>query len=212
MKGPTRDLELSIGGIIAGVDEVGTGPLCGPVCAVAVIIPAEGDFSGWIDQVNDSKQLSHQVRERLAAEIRKTCFVGVGLASVEEISRFNVLASSHMAMCRAIESLPFAPTHVLVDGSRVPRGIKAPVTTVIKGDTKCVSIAAASVVAKVHRDALMAKIHEEFPMYGFDRNAGYGTPVHLEALKKHGPCPHHRLNFRGVRQEPAPPAIADLFS
>lgn len=182
-------------GLIAGVDEVGRGPLAGPVVAAAVILDDLHPVRG----LRDSKKLGEATRERLDAEIRaKALCVSVAEATVEEIDRLNILQATMLAMQRAVEGLRLPPTLVLVDGNRLPR-LRAPAEAVVRGDDRVPVIAAASIVAKVHRDALLAALHEDHPAYGFAAHKGYPTPAHLAALRTHGACPAHRRSFAPVR-------------
>jgi ribonuclease HII len=193
---PTLDIEEMWWGQgidhIAGVDEAGRGPLAGPVVAGAVILP-KGLF---IDGVNDSKKLSAKQRERLFHEIyeRALC-VGVGIVSHEVIDRINIYQASILAMRKAIEKLNIPPAVVLADGNSF-RHESLRYQNVIAGDAKSLTIAAASIIAKVTRDSLMREYHQQFPAYGFDRHKGYGTKVHLDALRHYGACPIHRRSFR----------------
>jgi ribonuclease HII len=188
-------VESAAGGLVAGCDEVGRGPLAGPVVAAAVILDERHRIRG----LNDSKQLTALQRERLDAEIRdKALCVSIGMASVEEIDAINILQASLLAMRRAVEGLRLAPQLVLVDGNQRPR-IAVPCKAVVGGDAKVRSISAASIVAKVFRDALCDDLHAAHPGYGFDGHKGYSTPEHLEALQRLGPCPHHRRSFARVR-------------
>jgi ribonuclease HII len=184
----------------AGVDEAGRGALAGPVVAAAVIL---GTDPALFAEVNDSKTLTRVKRERLYEHI--VCHalaVGVGMASVEEIDRYNILHASRMAMARALSALDTNVSLALVDGTYSPlyEGPVIPSIPVVDGDAKCLSIAAASIVAKVHRDRLMAELGDTYPQYGFAQNAGYGTPVHLKALDKHGPTEYHRRSFAPVQR------------
>lgn len=182
---------------IAGIDEAGRGPLAGPVVAAAVILPRKFSLPG----LNDSKQLSPQIREEFYLHLTTSAKIefGVGIASVEEIDRLNILRASYLAMERAISSLKLAPGHLLIDGLRVPV-FSLPQTAIVGGDMRSLSIAAASVIAKVTRDRMMKTWHEEFPVYQFCDNKGYGTPEHLASLRTHGPCPLHRRSFEPVAQ------------
>jgi ribonuclease HII len=183
---------------VCGVDEAGRGPLAGPVTAAAVILPprlARG-LSGAID---DSKKLTRERRTALFDLIRTSCAVGVGQASVAEIDRLNIFHAAMLAMQRAVAALPEPPDHAIVDGNHCPRFACA-ATAVVEGDARCLSVAAASIIAKVTRDRYMTALGEEFPGYGWERNAGYGTPEHLEALKRLGRTPHHRTYFAPVAQ------------
>lgn len=179
---------------IAGVDEVGRGALAGPVVAAAVMLDGKGDYA----EIRDSKVLSAKVRERLSARLRQEA-VGFGLASVSEtiVDNINILQATHQAMRNALRNLPVQPDVVLVDGFWLP-GLDIDCIGIIGGDARSYSIAAASIVAKVHRDGYMSSIAGDYPQYGFDRNKGYGTQVHLEAIRRYGPCPCHRLTFGGV--------------
>ncbi len=194
MTGPTLQFETACGvPVVAGVDEVGRGPWAGPVVAAAVIL----DTARLPDGLNDSKKLSRQKREQLDAAIRETSAVGLGVVEVADIDRLNILAAAMEAMRRAVADLPVAPGHALVDGNRLP-DLAMPATAVIKGDGLSASIAAASIVAKVHRDRLMATLAETFPAYGWERNAGYGTAEHQAALRDHGVTCHHRRSFAPI--------------
>lgn len=179
---------------IAGVDEAGRGPLAGPVVAAAVCLRGGIVSEG----LNDSKQLSAARRRELSAELRASADIGVGLATVEEIDRLNILQATHLAMCRAVDALDPAPDLVLIDGNRLPEGLPCPARAVVGGDRLSLSIAAASIIAKVERDRLMQALAEAHPGYGWERNAGYPTPEHLAALKRLGASPHHRRSFRPV--------------
>ena len=181
--------------LIAGVDEVGRGPWAGPVVAAAVIL-ARGAVPDGLD---DSKALSKARREALFDEITGAATIGCGMASVAEIDTLNILQASLLAMTRAVEALGSAPHMALVDGNRAPR-LACPVKTVVKGDAKSLSIAAASIIAKVTRDRLMAELAIEHPAYGWERNAGYGTAEHREGLQLVGICRHHRKSFAPIRQ------------
>ena len=180
--------------VIAGVDEVGRGPLCGPVTAAAVVLDPARIPAG----LADSKALSHARRVALAAELAQVAQVSVAHASVEEIDRLNILHAAMLAMRRAVEGLTAAPDLVLVDGNRIPPGLPCPAQAVVKGDAQVLSIAAASIVAKVARDAIMVDLAQQFPAYGWDRNAGYPTRDHLQALLDFGVTPWHRRSFRPV--------------
>ncbi|MFP4306396.1 MAG: ribonuclease HII [Desulfococcaceae bacterium] len=181
---------------VAGVDEAGRGPLAGPVVSAAVILPP--DFP--VDGVNDSKKLDEKRREKLFDEIRRHAFAAaVGRVDVDEIERINILQAALKSMALAVDRLARAADFLLVDGNRpVPHG--CPQETVVGGDGLSVSIAAASIVAKVTRDRMMAEYDARYPDYGFARHKGYGTAVHREAIRRFGPCPIHRRTFRGVRE------------
>ena len=177
--------------IICGVDEAGRGPLAGPVCAAAVILPRNIDIAG----LNDSKKLSEKSREKLYDEIReKAVSFGIAFASVEEIELLNILNAAMLAMNRAIAQLEPQPELALIDGNR-NRAIEVASRCVIKGDAKCADIAAASILAKVTRDRYMLDMAEKYPEYHFERHKGYGTKLHYEALREYGPCEIHRPSF-----------------
>ncbi|MEX1661379.1 ribonuclease HII [Thioclava sp. 15-R06ZXC-3] len=180
--------------VIAGVDEVGRGPLCGPVTAAAVVLDPAHIPAG----LNDSKKLSAAKRAKLAAEIMETAQFCVAHASVEEIDAINILQASHLAMCRAVAGLSKRPDHVLVDGNRLPRDLTLSAEAVVKGDGRSVSIAAASILAKEARDLLMVDLAQQYPGYGWERNAGYPTKDHLQALLDLGVTPVHRRSFKPV--------------
>jgi ribonuclease HII len=190
--------------LVAGVDEAGRGPLAGPVIAAAVLMEraeAESAWNGSLRGIKDSKQLSASARGAFYEILRADPAVrlGVGLADVAEIERLNILHATHLAMVRAVLALPAPPECVLVDGLPVP-GFPCPSTSIVGGDARSLLVAAASVVAKVTRDRVMAALHTAYPQYGFDRHKGYGTPEHVQALLEHGPCPAHRAAFRPVRE------------
>ncbi len=180
---------------VAGVDEAGRGAWCGPVVAAAVIMPTGETIPG----LNDSKKLSPRRRTALAAQIQQLCRVGIGQASVEEIDRLNILQASLLAMRRAL--LAVAAEAALIDGNKIPdmRDVAMPCTPVIGGDAKVASIAAASIMAKQHRDQIMDGLSENFPDYDWQHNKGYGTASHQKALAACGPCAHHRLSFKPIR-------------
>lgn len=192
----SREPERGLGDLVAGVDEVGRGCLCGPVVAASVIIPFPIDepLPAFFAEVRDSKAISATKRDRLAASIRETCLVAIGEASPAEIDRINILRASLLAMSRAAGALPKVPDHLLVDGNRRP-SVQIPVTTIIKGDATCLAIAAASIVAKSHRDALMQELDAAHPGYGLARHAGYPTSEHCAAIRTLGPTIHHRRSF-----------------
>lgn len=180
--------------LIAGVDEVGRGPLAGPVTAAAVIL----DPARIPEGLRDSKMLGKGRRASLTELLREAATVSIAHASVAEIEELNILEASHLAMVRAVSGLSVRPDHVLIDGNRVPRGLNLPATAVVKGDTRSVSIAAASIVAKQARDAVMRDLAQHHPGYGWETNAGYPTPQHKAALQHLGLTPHHRRTFKPV--------------
>ena len=176
---------------VCGVDEAGRGPLAGPVCAAAVILP-EGVI---IDGVNDSKKLSEKKRESLFDVIREQALsYSIAYATVDEIEEINILNATMLAMRRAIDGLDIKADYAMIDGNKIPP-IDIDAECIVKGDAKSMSIACASILAKVSRDRLLYKYAEEYPMYGFDKHKGYVTKVHREAILKYGPCPYHRKSF-----------------
>ena len=179
---------------VAGVDEVGRGPLAGPVTAAAVIL----DPAAIPDGLNDSKQLSKKRRTALAEVLAECAEVSVAHASVEEIEQQNILQASHIAMRRAIAGLSVAPDLVLIDGSMVPNGLNVRARPVVKGDMRCLSISAASIVAKIARDRIMVDLAQQHPGYGWETNMGYGSKSHISALQNLGVTPHHRRTFKPV--------------
>lgn len=177
---------------ICGVDEAGRGPLAGPVCAAAVILPIDCEIEG----LNDSKKLSEKKRELLFDVItEKAVAYCVAYGTLEEIEKYNILEATYLAMNRAIEGLSQKPDFALIDGNRIPKEISVPCETVVKGDMKSCSIAAASILAKVTRDRLMIEYAQKYPQYNFQKHKGYGTKEHYEAIKQHGVCEIHRLSF-----------------
>lgn len=190
---PDFSREMALGGRVAGVDEVGRGPLAGPVMAAAVVLNPAHIPEG----LNDSKQLSAKRRGALVPLILAQAEVSVGVASVEEIDEINILQATFLAMRRAVAGLS-GLTHVLVDGRMIPPGLPCPATGVVKGDGKSLSIAAASIVAKIRRDALMVDLAQQHPGYGWETNMGYGSKSHIAALQELGPTPHHRRSFKPV--------------
>lgn len=182
------------GALVAGVDEVGRGPLAGPVVAAAVILDPALIPLG----LNDSKKLTLKRREALEPIIRAQAQVGLGVASVEEIDEINILQATYLAMRRAVAALPTAPAHLLIDGNRLPSDLPCPATAVVKGDGKSVSISAASIVAKIWRDDLMRDLAQQYPHYGWETNAGYGSKRHMDGLRDFGVTPHHRRSFAPI--------------
>ncbi len=195
---PSRRFEAEAAALgaerIAGIDEAGRGPLAGPVVAAAVILSHDDDIPG----LNDSKLLSETVRDKLFPAIQATSrAVAVGIVPPELIDKINILEATKVAMIRAINELHAPPDYLLIDGP-LSLDLDIPQIGIVKGDRKSVSIAAASIVAKVTRDRIMKELHRQYPMYGFDRHKGYGTEAHRRALVEYGPCPVHRLCFKGV--------------
>ena len=177
--------------LLCGVDEAGRGPLAGPVCAAAVMLPRGHVIEG----LNDSKKLTEKRREELYDVIRsESVSYGIAFASVEEIETLNILGATFLAMNRAIMQLSPAPELALIDGNRT-KGIEVPARCVVKGDSKCADIAAASVLAKVTRDRYMLEMAKLYPLYRFEQHKGYGTKLHYEALREYGPSPIHRMSF-----------------
>lgn len=182
---------------VCGVDEAGRGPLAGAVVAAAVILDPERPIVG----LADSKKLRPAVRERLAVEIREKAIAwSVAEASALEIDQINILQATFLAMRRAIEGLPVVPAHALIDGNRVPPGLRCTAEAIVKGDAKEAAISAASILAKTVRDAQLIEMDALYPEYGFAKHMGYPTPVHLAALKQYGPTPEHRRTFGPVAQ------------
>lgn len=194
---PTLAIEAAADGVVCGIDEVGVSPLAGPVVAAAVVLPKSSRRPRSLAGLTDSKQLSAGERERLATAVRKIAAVGIGAASAAEIDRLNIYHATMLAMRRAFARLPEQPDLALVDGTRAP-DFPCAVQKIVKGDTKSLSIAAASVVAKVTRDRLMHRLHSRYPRYGWQSNVGYGTDEHYLGLLRHGPTIHHRRSFSPV--------------
>ena len=192
---PTFDYELSSGhAIVCGIDEAGRGPWAGPVCAAAVVLDVHHIPAG----LNDSKKLTEAKRDLLFPEIMASADVGVGLVSAAEIDEINILQATYLAMGRAVAALKSKPTLALIDGNRAPKLFCA-TQTIIGGDGKSLSIAAASIIAKVTRDRLMVDMDQRYPVYVFARHKGYGTAIHAAALAQHGPCAEHRKSFAPIR-------------
>ena len=195
---PDWTRERQAGCLVAGVDEAGRGPLAGPVVAAAVILPDPKKFS-LPDGINDSKVLTPARRDEIFAGLRATAIIGVGMASVDEIDQINILQATMLAMTRAVKALDEFPGLALVDGNRLP-DLPCPGDAVIGGDGLCLSIAAASIVAKVIRDRFMERLAQANPSYGWERNRGYGTAEHLSAITSGGITCHHRRSFAPVRE------------
>ena len=179
---------------VAGVDEVGRGPLCGPVTAAAVVLNSDDIPNG----LNDSKKMTAKKRDALFDEILAKADCCIAHASVQEIDEINILRAAHLAMERAVVGLSTPPDYVLIDGNMIPKGLTISSEAVVKGDGRSLSIAAASIIAKVERDRIMADLAAEFPGYGWEKNAGYGTKQHLDALNRLGVTPHHRRSFKPI--------------
>ena len=196
---PDLALERGLPGPVAGIDEAGRGPLAGPVVAAAVILPDRGLPDSLMNRLDDSKKLAPALREELFAELTGRVEIGLGAASVAEIDRLNILQATMLAMARALAHLPRRPTTALVDGNRAPV-LPCRVQTVVGGDGLSLSIAAASIAAKVTRDRLMRRLARRHPGFGWERNAGYGTTEHRAALVRAGPTKHHRRSFAPISQ------------
>lgn len=192
---PDFSFEQEVPTPVAGIDEAGRGPWAGPVVAAAVILDPHNFPAG----LNDSKKLSARKRESLFDELQNCAQIGVGLASVEEIDNINILQATFLAMQRAVDNLPAKPAFLLVDGNQKPP-IDLPLKTITKGDSRSFSIAAASIIAKNHRDSLMRELAKTYPDYGWEKNAGYGTAQHRDALNLVGITPHHRRSFAPIRK------------
>ncbi len=192
--GPDYHFESRYGGQVAGVDEAGRGPLAGPVVAAAVVL----DPKAIPDGLDDSKKLTEHRREQLFADIMARAIVGVASIGPEEIDRLNILQASLLAMERAVAALPSPPEHVLVDGNRTPKWMHS-CEAIVGGDAKCLSIAAASIIAKVTRDREMRVLDAAFPAYGWAKNKGYPTRLHVDAIARVGVSVHHRKSFGPVR-------------
>ena len=187
--------------VIAGLDEVGRGPLAGPLLTAAVILPLDRPLT-WLTNLRDSKQLTARQREALAPQIEADAVgIGYGWVPAAEIDQVGLSRALRLAACRALEQLPMKPDLVLADG-RDRLHLPVPTEMIIKGDAAVPSIAAAAVLAKIARDRWMLDLHQQYPAYGFDRHKGYASPQHLRALRQHGPCPEHRRSFAPLRQLP----------
>lgn len=186
--------------LVCGVDEAGRGPLAGPVIAAAVIL----DVTCIPEGLNDSKKLDAARREMLFAHLESCAEIGVGLASVEEIDQHNILQATFLAMERAVAALPRAPQLALIDGNRAPKALSCRALTIVRGDARSLSIAAASIAAKVTRDRMMINAAITHPGYGFERHMGYGTAAHLDAISRLGPCEIHRRSFSPIRNMLSP--------
>ena len=195
---PDFALERAAGGIVAGIDEAGRGPWAGPVVAAAVILDPATLPAALAGGIDDSKALSPARRRNLYRGLLDRAEIGVGAASVREIEADNILGATLTAMARALAALPRRPSAALVDGNRAP-DFPCRVETVVRGDSRSLSIAAASIVAKVTRDEIMARLSARYPQFAWERNAGYGTAEHRRALERHGPTPHHRRSFAPIR-------------
>jgi ribonuclease HII len=197
---PDFSFEDQYPGIVCGIDEVGRGPLAGPVVAAAVVIRRDVMPAAVLEQINDSKKLTAQKREYLFSKIHEYAHVSLAECSVSEIDEINILQASLRAMSKAYAGLSIKPAVALVDGNQIPK-LPCQVKTIIQGDSRSLSIAAASIVAKHYRDNLMIRIANDFPHYGWETNAGYGTLQHMKALEIHGVTIHHRRSFAPVSKQ-----------
>lgn len=206
---PTFTYERRLGGLVAGVDEAGRGPLAGPVVAAAVVFKGCSLPRALSGRIDDSKKLTCEDRENAFATLRRLArsgdiLIGVGAASVDEIDRLNILQATFAAMRRAVRRLGCPPDAALIDGNLAPRDLGCRVEVLVDGDARSLSIAAASIVAKVLRDRAMAKLALRYAGFGWETNVGYGTPEHIEGLGRLGPTRHHRLSFSPVAQTSLP--------
>lgn len=202
---PDFEEEAKFSGKIAGVDEAGRGPWAGPVVAGAVVIHDRQLDPVLLNGLNDSKKLTAKKREilyekLLEAEGAGKVSTGIGIASAQEIDEKNILQATFLAMQRAVSALNCQADLAILDGNQKPKQFGCPVVTLIKGDAKSYSVAAASIMAKVYRDRLMAQLAEQYPYYGFEKNAGYGTALHIAGLQKYGVCPQHRRSYRPIQE------------
>jgi len=185
--------------LIAALDEAGRGPLAGPVVAACVIFRVDQKIGDEFAQINDSKKLSFKKREALYLIIKNAFLnIGVGICDNQTIDRINILQATFLAMKKALGAIKQKPDFIILDGGFKIPNLSLPQEAIIKGDEKILTIAAASIIAKVERDRLMLEFHKQYPRYGFDQHKGYGTKLHIERLKQHGPCPIHRLSFARV--------------
>lgn len=204
-KMPDFEFEKEAGGVVAGVDEAGRGPWAGPVVAGAVVIADRNLPEELLTGLDDSKKLSAAKREKLysallAAEKAGKLSIGIGEATAREIDEMNILQATFLAMRRAVAKLKVCPEKALIDGNRAPKDFPCPCRTIVKGDARSMSIAAASIAAKVYRDRLMADLARKYPGYGFEKNAGYGTTLHQAGLAERGICPEHRCSYRPIQK------------
>ena len=198
-------IEDTFSGMVAGIDEAGRGPWAGPVVAGAVVVLDRNLDPVLLNGLDDSKKLSAKKREQLyerlfEAQEKGQVALGIGQASAQEIDELNILQATFVAMKRAFAALGVKPQIALIDGNQKPKDFPCPTQTVVKGDARSLSIAAASIVAKVYRDRLMVDLAQKYPYYGFEKNAGYGTKAHIEGLKLHGIIPEHRKSYRPIQE------------
>ncbi|MBU2250019.1 ribonuclease HII [Patescibacteria group bacterium] len=188
--------------IIAAIDEAGRGPLAGPVIAACVVFCVDQEISEGLKQINDSKKISSKKREMLYPLIKRSFLeVGVGICDNQTIDRINILQATFLAMKKALGAIKQKPDFIILDGGFKIPNLSLQQEAIVKGDEKILTIAAASIIAKVERDRLMMEFHNQYPQYGFDQHKGYGTKLHIEQLKQYGPCPIHRLSFAKVLQK-----------
>ncbi len=202
---PDFEIEDSLKCSVAGVDEAGRGPWAGPVVAGAVLIRDRNLCEELLKGLDDSKKISAKKREMLYEKLREEeqkgkLFIGIGKASAEEIDRCNILQATFAAMKRAVEALAVKPDFAIIDGNQTPKDFPCRTRTVVKGDARCMSIAAASIAAKVYRDRLMREMARKYPHYAFEKNAGYGTKAHIDGLKQYGVTPEHRKSYRPIQE------------
>lgn len=202
MNKPSFEIENISQGVVLGIDEAGCGPWAGPVVAAAVMIDQSLFPLSFYEKINDSKKISKKHRQDLYLELthHHCIYYSIGLSSVEEIDNLNIIQASHLAMKKALENYPQPFDSILIDGSRKPSWNYNNTQAIIKGDQKSFSIAAASIIAKVNRDNIMNELHQQYPYYFWDKNAGYGTPDHRKGIHTHGICPHHRKSFAPIRK------------
>ena len=203
---PDFAIEDEVGGLVVGVDEAGRGPWAGPVVAGAVIIKDRNLSDLLLKGLDDSKKLSAVKRDKLYEELfvaqsEGKLIVGIGEASAKEIDEHNILQATFLAMKRAVDKLGIVPDMAIVDGNQMPKNFPCKCRTVIKGDARSMSIAAASIAAKVYRDRLMCDLAKKYPYYGFEKNAGYGTALHQKGLAEHGICEEHRRSYKPIREK-----------
>lgn len=202
---PDFEVENSLQGIIAGVDEAGRGPWAGPVVAGAVVILDKNIEKSLLDGLDDSKKISAKKRDKLyqtlfEEEAKGKVSIGIGEATAKEIDELNILQATFLAMKRATEALKVKPDAAIIDGNQTPKNFPCKTKTIIKGDAKSYSISAASIVAKVYRDRLMNNLAQKYPYYAFEKNAGYGTAAHIKGLNEHGICVEHRCSYKPIKK------------
>ena len=202
---PDFEIEKNMKCPVAGIDEAGRGPWAGPVIAGAVIVKDRNLPADLLNGLDDSKKLTAKKREALyqrlfEEEAAGRLVIGIGEASAQEIDEMNILQATFLAMKRAVKALPIVPEQALIDGNRLPKDFPCRAQAVVKGDGRSLSIAAASIVAKVYRDRLMCRLAEKYPYYGFEKNAGYGTALHIEGLKRYGVTSEHRKSYRPIQE------------